>query len=187
MLTRAVSGSLIDDRFGVVLSFFDSFLKRLSSDYLDRISDIESCKAPVLKTHDLFRSEFAHRAKYIFIFGDPLESAQSVEQMGKKHGIAWIEEHIHHLVGSGSPEDIFEKDVLNYEEQLKSWGNAQGVFIVHYDDLWGKEVELSQFLGYELRLPERRERAKKSLPPNYNKPLFERLKTLEQELRAKVL
>lgn len=185
MLTNAVVESLVAARFNYLPAFVQAYLKRGSIEYLDRISDITKKCAPVLKTHDLFRDSFAQKAKYIFIFGDPLESAQSVQQMGLRHGAIWIEEHIYHLAGEGYPHEIFEKDVLNYEAQMESWGAAEGVFVVHYEDLWDKEMEISQFLGFEVSLPNRRPRTKKPLPSNFDKPLFDHLKRIELDLRAR--
>ncbi|MDO9241236.1 MAG: hypothetical protein Q7U30_14570, partial [Methylicorpusculum sp.] len=85
-----------------------------------------------------------------------------------------------------SPLDIFQKDILNYEAQLKSWCEGQVVFVVHFDDLWTKNEELNKFLGFYLHLPERSARAEKPLPIRYNKMLFDDLKQLELEVRTKV-
>ena len=185
LLFDAVASSAAADRFAFLPKALRGFLQRIASDTLVRISDIESHNAPFLKTHDLFRPEFADSAKYIFVFGEPLEAAKSVAQMGEKHGSAWIEEHIYHLAGQGTPYEVLDKDVLNYEAQLKSWGNAEGVFVVHYDDLWGKREDLSQFLGFDLALPARRERTQKQLPSSINEALFDRLEQFEADLRAK--
>jgi len=184
LLFDAVASSATADRFAFLPKAPRGFLQRIASHTLVRISDIERHNAPFLKTHDLFRPEFADSAKYIFVFGEPLEAAKSVGQMGEKHGSAWIEEHIYHLVGQGTPYEILEKDVLNYEAQLKSWGEAEDVFVVHYDDLWDKREDLSQFLGFDLALPARRDRTKKQVPGSTNKALFDRLEHIEQELRA---
>jgi len=186
MLTRAISESLVDGRFRCLPSIFKKYIKCFSTDYIDRIYNIDGSIAPVIKTHDLFRKEFSDRAKYIFVFGDPLESAQSVAQMGNKHGVIWVEEHVYHLVGQGDPYEILEKDILNYEAQIKSWGDAKGVFIVHYDDLWNKSDELAEFLGFELRLPERRKRTKKALSLRFNYEMFDYLRRREQALREKI-
>ncbi|MGI9201744.1 MAG: hypothetical protein ACR2QL_11835, partial [Woeseiaceae bacterium] len=184
LLFEAVASSATAERFAFLPKVLRGYLQRIASETLVRISDIESLNAPFLKTHDLFRPEFANSAKYIFVFGQPLEAAKSVALMGEKHGSAWIEEHIYHLAGQGVPYEVLDKDVLNYEAQLKSWGNAEGVFVVHYDDLWDKSEDLSQFLGFDLALPARRDRTQKQLPSSTNEALFDRLEHIEQELRA---
>ena len=186
LLTHAIAQALVDSRFRWLPSVIKRYIKHFSTDYINRIQNIDGANAPVIKTHDIFRKAFSDRAKYIFVFGDPLESAQSVAQMGEKHGVNWIEEHIFHLVGRGNPREIFEKDVLNYEAQLKSWGDSKGVFVVHYDDLWNKSEELKEFLGFELRLPERRERTEKALPLSFNQEMFDYLRKQEQALRKKI-
>ncbi len=97
----------------------------------------------------------------------------------------WIENHIYNLAGQGSPFEIFEKDVLNYEAQLAAWGDVEHIFVVHYEDLWARRHEISKFLGFEVLLPPRRGRSSKALPNRYNHELFERLSLLEKDLRSK--
>jgi len=186
LLFDAVASSATASRFAFLPKVLRGYVQRIASETLARMSDIESCNAPFLKTHDLFRPDYANSAKFIFIFGEALEAAKSVAQMGEKYGSVWIEEHIYHLVGQGAPHEVFDKDVLNYEAQLKSWGKAEGVYVVHYDDLWDKREDLSRFLGTDLALPARRERTQKQLPNSINEALFERLEQLEHDLRAEI-
>uniref|UniRef100_A4SDT9 Nucleotide-diphospho-sugar transferase n=1 Tax=Chlorobium phaeovibrioides (strain DSM 265 / 1930) TaxID=290318 RepID=A4SDT9_CHLPM len=186
MLTSAVAESLVVSRFSYLPALFRNHINRFSIEYLARISELNKESAPVLKTHDLFRKESKDKARFVFVFGDPLESAQSVEQQAKKHGSVWVEEHIYHLVGQGSSVEILEKDALNYESQLMSWGFAEGAFLVHYDDLWQRNAELSRFIGFDVQLPERRPRSSKPLPTVFNKALFDHLKKLEIELKRKI-
>lgn len=67
-----------------------------------------------------------------------------------------------------------------------SWGFAEGAFLVHYDDLWQRNAELSRFIGFDVQLPERRPRSSKPLPTVFNKALFDHLKKLEIELKRKI-
>lgn len=180
MLANAVAASLIKTKFHAFPTSLHDYIKRFSIAYLDRITDIDQFAAPILKTHDLFRKEFSDKAKFIFVYGDPLESAQSVEQMKKKRGSIWVEEHIYHLVGNGTPHDIFTEDVLNYECQMRLWGEAKGAFLIHYDDIWNKNTQLSRFLGFDVELPKKRARSLKGEPLSYNKALFDRLKKMAQ-------
>lgn len=186
MLTSVISQALVNSRFEWLPTVFRRYLIHYSMDYMNRMYDIDRAVAPVIKTHDLYRKDFVDQAKFIFVFGDPFESAQSVIQMGRKHGLIWIEEHIYHLAGRGNPYEIFERDVLNYEALIKSWGDAEGVYVIHYNDLWNEIEQISEFLGFELRLPERRERTEKALPFSLNLKMFENLRQQELELRKKV-
>jgi len=185
MLTTAVCDAYVEHGFPWLPQLLRGSLKSIAWEYIDRLSDIDRHSAPVLKTHDLFRPQVTRSAKYVFLFGDPLESAQSVAKMGREYGLEWIEEHIYHLASQGDPSSIFQSDVLNYEHQLRVWSEAEGVFCVHYEDLWERLSELSEYLGVEVVLPERRERARKSLPASYNRELFDRLRQLEREVRSK--
>ncbi|GAB5413441.1 MAG: hypothetical protein Cons2KO_10440 [Congregibacter sp.] len=160
-------------------------MSRIAIEYVCRLSTICDNSGPVIKTHDLYAPDLHRNLRYIFLFSDPLDSALSVANMGKVHGIDWIKRHVCHLKGKGSTDNIYHEDVLNYEEQLRSWGEAQDTLVIHYDDLWSSEEELSEFVGFKIKLPGRKVRASKALPADYNKALFERLKRAEKALREK--
>lgn len=184
LLANAIAGSLINSRFWYFPGRARKALSRFAVEYLNRLSGIDDSCAPILKTHDLYSQEFRGKGRYVFIFGDPFESALSVSNMGALHGDVWIEEHIYHLCGHGSVDEIFECDVLNYETQVRSWQKAKCAYIVHYDELWRQRDSLSEFLGIDLRLPARRPRVAKCPVSIYNKQLFERLKQVEAGLKA---
>ena len=98
--------------------------------------------------------------------------------MTEKHGMQWFEDHLYHLNSPGEFSDLYQKDVLNYERQLRSWsqGSDRQVFIVQYEDLWDRVDDLSAFLNIPVSLPERRPRAPKSLPESINIELFDHLR-----------
>jgi hypothetical protein len=144
----------------------------------------ENC-APVIKTHDVYRGDLNCDIKYVFLFSDPLESAKSVDKMGEKYGASWIAKHISHLNGKGNPRDIYHADVLNYEEQIKSWSEASDTLVIHYEDLWVVGYKLEQFLGFHVQLPERTTRVSKDSPSCYNRALFKRLKRVESGLKER--
>jgi hypothetical protein len=185
MMYKALIKALIASRFQNYPKWFQKFASRVAGEFLDDLRDIRNSYSPVLKSHDLFHEELEGMAKFIFIYGDPLDSAQSVTEMWKKNGVHWVEEHIAHLRGGGSPYDLYQKDILNYENQLKSWGDAKDVFAVHYDDLWFQQSQLSLFCGLSIKLPKRRRRSPKTLPPVYNEELFDKLTRLCQSLRKR--
>lgn len=187
LLAHAIAASRFKKRLGLLPASLRTFFQELAVAYLDRMPNIAKASAPVLKTHDLYQKAFSDKAKFIFIFGDPLEAAQSVAQMEEKHGLIWVEKHIYHLQGNGTPHDLFHKDILNYENQIRLWSQAEGAFLVHFDELWDKSAQLSEFLGFDVTLPERRKRSTKPEPQKYDRGLFDRLKTLETELRSKIV
>lgn len=184
MLTISITQSLIEQRFKVAPLWVKRWLVPRSNVFISRLSASRLQSFPVIKTHDL-RDNAGIQAKYIFVYGDPLESALSAHDMGKKIGVTWTDEHIYNLHGHGTPFEILDRDVLNYEGQLKSWGSAEDVFIVHFEDLWNKTAELSAFVGFPVQLPQKRDRTVKNNLQPYNKELFSRLKNLEGALRKR--
>ena len=180
MLTNAVAASLIKHKLGIEThTHLNYLLSRSSKEIVGRLRHINKYSAYICKTHDLYdKLNNKVKCKYIFIHGDPLDSAISVEQIVTKKGIQWFSQHQHHLHGSGEYKYIFQKDILNYEGQLRSWMSHydKDIYCVAYEDLWAQRSALSRFLGFELVLPKKRERSKKRQPPNVNSDLFERLR-----------
>ncbi len=150
----------------------------VSKTFSGRLHDIVASGIPVHKTHDLFDSKYAGQAKYIFIYSDPLEATKSVEMMIEKCGWIWLEEHLYYLSSSGYVKDLYDKDILNYENQIVSWMSHErdNIFVIKFDDLWKKTDEISTYLGFKLCLPTRQERIKKSMSHNFNVELFNRLR-----------
>jgi hypothetical protein len=185
MLTEAIADSFIAAHFSKYPAWIQQFAKGLSVEYVDRLYLIKIGTAPILKTHDVYREECMDRAKYIFVYGDPLDSVRSVQVMGRKYGIKWIEEHIYHLVGEGSPHEIFQKDVLNYENQILSWGKSEKVLLIHYEDIWDRVKEISSFLGFQVVIQPRRKRTEKKLLDSYKKEMFDQLREISDVLRVK--
>lgn len=182
MLVHAVSHSFVESKFSFFPSWMRKHIKDLPITRADRLKDIHSfiC-SPVIKTHDLFSDKLRIRYKYIFLYGDPLESAMSARRQGEIRGSAWLDEHIFNLCGDGCPDQILSSDILNYEGQLNSWLNSNA-FFVHYSEIWSRRIELSNYLGFDLLLPEQRERTKNELIISdlINNELFDRLKNLEK-------
>lgn len=187
MLTTALAQSLVSSRFSKLPRSLEALLIGLSQGYVDRLHQVQQKKSPILKTHDIYDERYRDHAKYIFVYGDPLDCATSVYSIGEKRGRHWIEEHIFHLAGRGSPLDLFDIDVLNYEQQIASWGAASDALLLHYEDLWDRADEISKFVGFRVSLPKRRWRTEKQQPDSYNIELFERLLRLSDTLRTEKL
>lgn len=110
----------------------------------------------VCKTHSLANRQLTECGnKYIFIYGDPLESISSVISVKNKLGGEWFKRHQKHLSAKGDFSEIFDKDVTNYIGQIDSWKGARGdnVLIIDYKDLWDKAEEISDFVGFAVELP----------------------------------
>lgn len=186
MLTNSIATSLVESKYSLLPSFLKSLITSLSKTYFDRLEDATWLNiTPVIKTHDLFRSDLNFKYKYIFVFGDPLESALSAKRQGELHGSVWLDEHIFHLCGKGSTEKVLVNDVLNYEGQLCSWAKSSA-FFVHYSEIWERRDELSEYLGFKLILPSQRARTIKKLPAclPVSKSLFDRLRIVQSRFRV---
>ncbi len=188
MIHNAIAAGFIKSRFGgSSRGALSKWLIKISQRFTVRISDVHLHAQPIQKTHDLYSNNGTQSAKYIFVYGDPLDSARSVESMVRKLGQDWLQQHLYHLNSSGSFSDLYEKDILNYEAQMQSWMNAppERVFAIRYDDFWSRRADLSRFVGFEVVLPERREREEKPALMHFNEEMFARLRRIMSECSAK--
>ena len=178
MLTNSIAKSLVQKRYYFLPSYVKKILANLAISYCDRLEDINMLnRSPVIKTHDFYRGELANRIKYIFVYGNAFDSAVSAFRQGELRGSAWLDEHIFHLCGVGSPDEVLKADVLNYEAQLKAWQNSPA-FIVHYSEIWELKDELAKYLGFPFVLPTQKARSS-NIPHSslqVNRILFNRLK-----------
>lgn len=175
MLFSAIAKGYVQHRFGIKGNgCLYKFLLRLTVDYLDRLSNISSNSAVILKTHALWRDWREFRVKYIFIHGDPLESALSVERMVNKLGEDWFIGHLDHLESEGSLPELYKRDVLNYRDQIQSWSEApaDSVLCLAYERLWDSVDAISRHVGFDVSLPLRIEREEKQLPDDIDLKLF---------------
>lgn len=183
----SVVESMINSRISFLSNrFTNKYIKKLVSGWTSKLILIDDEAKVVFKTHDLYSEKECLNKKVIFIYGDPLDSAKSVSLITEKYGINWFNEHQYHLGAVGDFSDLFVKDVLNYENQIKSWlrKEVKNTIFVDYDDLWDKEKEISDFLGFEFNLPEKLKRSNKSELNKYiDIKVFERLREIKSNLK----
>lgn len=187
MLFEAIGDSLVAHRFHVKPDgFFAKEIKSLSMGYVDRISTLPGEPYVICKTHDTYDHPPKTDDKYVFVYGDPLDSAMSVEQVVEKEGLDWFAQHQYHLKASGGYSDLYDKDVLNYQGQIESWltKGDRNKFCVDYEDLWGASERLSDFLGFSVKLPARRARLNKP-EKKIDVELFEKLRNFKEEMKRK--
>jgi len=135
----------------------------LVRDVIWKLSGAHFQNGLVYKTHDLPASlKVGDRPIVIFLFGSASDAARSVLQCENTQGYEWIKSHLKHLSAIGTLDDLPFKDVLRFSEQLDEWLSCQAVPILalRYEDLWTSDAEekLSHFVGFSVRLPERRAR-----------------------------
>jgi hypothetical protein len=183
MLHEALAEGFVRHRFGRLAGpSVGRELARLSKRFVDRLVDVPKFPEPIQKTHDLYDDAAPPSAKYIFVYGDPLEAAQSVESMVAARGEIWLERHLFHLRSSGLLSELYRRDILNYEKQLGCWMGRyrSNVLPVHYDDLWRRTDEIAEFVGFPLTLPARVTRTPKAEPKLIDEALFERLREVQE-------
>ncbi|AHM03738.1 hypothetical protein roselon_01350 [Roseibacterium elongatum DSM 19469] len=116
----------------------------------------------VYKTHGLAEELPDHSgAKVVFLFGSATDAALSVLACRDHYGDRWIRDHFAHLRASGPFEELGDRDVLRFGDQLDGWIGKTGTprMILHYDALWDTEEALSRFVGVPVTLPARRARS----------------------------
>ncbi len=131
------------------------------------LAQAELHQGNLVKTHD-FPSGLEGRdnVKVLFCYGPTKDSALSVYSVLGRHGRDWIRQHFAHLHAKGTFEDLFKYDVLNQAEQMRQWATFENVPVLclSYDAIWRRQSEVADFLELNFTLPERTERAKKSIP-----------------------
>jgi hypothetical protein len=98
--------------------------------------------------------------KSIFVFGRPSEAALSVLNCKDTYGDAWIAKHFEHLDATGGIESLSQRDVLGFEQQIRSWLSFTGGsrMMIRYDRLWDHQSALETYLGFPIELPPKRPR-----------------------------
>ncbi|HEY0720249.1 MAG TPA: hypothetical protein VGE50_03245 [Gammaproteobacteria bacterium] len=184
MLFEAITRSYIQHRFHLnSTSYIGDKLAKLASNYCDRLADIRKTNAAVIKTHALWDGCAEPGVKYLFVHGDPLDSALSVAGMVDKLGEDWFKEHLYHLESKGGElVDLFQSDVLNYENEIVSWSGAKddAVLCVAYEQLWEMVSKISEHVGFDVRLPEFIPRPVKASKVAVNQPLFDELRRIRK-------
>jgi hypothetical protein len=140
----------------------------------------------VHKTH-LYPVEYPSNCKVIFTFGDPLDIVLSVirkSQIGQ-----WGPAHFKNLGADWSQfNKILSHDVLKLEKMFDAYYQKQSCDIacVRYESLWDVEEQLSEFLGFEFKMPQKKERIatseKESLSPQTKQEFLEGYHSLIQKI-----
>ena len=115
----------------------------------------------IYKTHGLAEElNDLNNLKVIFVYGSAIDAVLSVLSCKEKYGQSWIDLHFQHLRAKGNIEDIKRFDILRFEEQIKGWRSKKNLqrLIIKYDCLWQYEKEISDFVGFDLKLEKRKSR-----------------------------
>lgn len=178
MLCESIAEGLARQRFGPgLVSRFSEFLCEVAIEFAPRLQMISPFSAPIIKTHDRPDNSSEIYGKVIFVFGDPLESALSTWLRIKRDGYIWFHEHLYHLRADARCGRLLESDLLGFKEQCRLWNASprNSVLLVPFDELWDRQSEISQFLGFRIELPNRKTRRPKPPLSKINKEIFDEL------------
>lgn len=184
LVFNAVRSGMAKHRFG----FEAKRTLRIVSDTAWNMNTANFYPGVVYKTHGLANELPMHtKAKAIFVFGPATDAALSVYSCRERYGEDWINEHFNHLRANGSVDEMAERDVLRFEEQLNTWTGEHGVerLIIHYDALWDHEELISKFCGFKVKLPKRIQRSSTlSIPPEMRQKFHDTYKSLDEMVAA---
>ncbi len=143
------------------------WFRRPTASFQESLASAPLTAGSLVKTHDYpdgLRGR--ENVKVLFCFGPTKASALSVYSAVERYGRDWVNQHFEHLHAKGPFDDLFKYDVLNQVEQLKQWGTFQEVPVLclSYDAIWRRQNDVEDFLHLKFTLPERVERARKSIP-----------------------
>lgn len=114
----------------------------------------------IVKTHDYPHESMPSNAKYFYVFGDPVTSTMSAYRLAQEDPSWWVEHCEHMKVAYCDPGDVLVKDALSIEAHFCSWLDQEkaSVAFVRFEALWDLETQISEFAGFEVKLPPRRAR-----------------------------
>jgi len=114
------------------------------------------------KTHDYPpKSIEIEGAKFIYVYADPYEVVYSTIRKFREEGQEWIREHAKHMKSEiCSVEEIMKADALGLENNFDAWRNisSKNVMILNYENIWNRRGEISEFVGYDVKIPKKKER-----------------------------
>jgi hypothetical protein len=137
------------------------FGRRIVGDTAWELSRQSFMPGVVYKTHDLpIGLPRDCGARVVFLFGRASDAAISVLSCRRRYGAAWVAEHFAHMRALGSFDELSERDVLRFEEQIDGWLAVDHARILglRYETLWKHADDLSRFVGFSVTLPDRRPR-----------------------------
>jgi len=112
----------------------------------------------VYKTH-LYPIEYPENCKVVFTFGNPLDIVLSV--IRKSQEPVWGPAHFKNLGADwADASKIMQEDVLNLEKMFDAFYQDLGcdLMCVRYEALWDVEDQMSEFFGFEFKMPEKVDR-----------------------------
>jgi len=110
---------------------------------------------PFLKTHSPAPKSLPKDIRVIYLYDDPVKCVVSARKK-RWDKLSW---YLNNWVHDNEP-DIYNKDDYGLEENFSSWisGHDYPVLAVRYESMWQRKKEIEKFVGFNFRLPEKKER-----------------------------
>ena len=134
---------------------------RLLSDTAWNLGTTPLERGKVYKTHDYPPDGGLGSAKLVYVFGDPVEATASLDLKVRKSGKSWLDSHCDHLkVPRCAPGEYFDSDCLRIAAHFTTWVDQRScnAAFVRYEALWDHAKELSDYVGFHVKLPRRKPR-----------------------------
>ena len=132
------------------------------------LDSIKLKKGFYYKTHDYPpENAFDDHVRMIYVFSNPIDVIMSLWQIYKSGGEKWIQQHYEHMkVPYGNFENILSEDQLNLEKHFDAWlaEDRYSIAFVRYDQLWSHQEDISNYFGFQVKLPSYRERNAIAVP-----------------------
>jgi hypothetical protein len=164
VLWRSVAGSWATARFGGRAEAMATYIK----DQALRLDESRLVSGVVYKTHDLpEHAPHDRRLKVLFTYRKATEIALSIASCRQWYGAKWFVNHRDNLRGSGGYKAFLRGDTLGLEAQIDKWTAAEGLDVlgIRYDRLWSRSADIEAFLGFPVRLQDRKPSRAVALPP----------------------
>lgn len=120
------------------------------------LNKAEYINGVIYKSHDYPPRELKNdRLRMIYTFADPVDVVLSLVRLHKKDE-EWMREHFHHLRAPYTNfTNILSEDQLGLEKHIDSWLQEKRfpIAFIRYETMWYYQKEISNFLGFELKLP----------------------------------
>jgi hypothetical protein len=186
MLTNAIAKSSVRSDLEILKKGVAQSLERPAFTNLD---DIIFKRGFVYKTHSSPPTKIKNRyVKFIYIYSDPYDVVASLYRKNEMTDGEWIRKHSSNFGKKvNSVEEAIRGDKIGIKKNYLKWSrlSENKLAMVKMDYLWEKIDKLSDFVGFDVSLPPKRERNsnKKSLPKKLEKIMLEEYKNVREEMK----
>ena len=146
----------------------ETFQPKQKTKFLRSLAHRPNWDHAVLKSHDYPQNiPLPEECRALFCFGDVVDTISSLVRMIPEKDGQFFQNHHHNMYGIGDRFDVASQDVFRIEDQLREWTGTKSIetLCVRYDALWSNVGEISDFLGYKIKLPQRVPRIATNIEP----------------------